>query len=639
MPWDWPAPLRLGPAHSGAVNAVAGVRLEDGRTLLVSAGADGSVVLWPLLRNGQVAGEPELGPRVRATSLVDNEDPATDALGRGVLAAHLLGLVAELVTKQGAGTAVVHIDGRWGAGKSSLVGLLMHRMSSPGQPTGTGAADGPPEGAELLAEPVVIRYDAWRESAVAPEWWSLARAVNAEVRSARALATRAVMTVTGALTRALRSRPVLAAALLLAVLLVGKARGIWPGDAEGLSRTLTAVASVAAVGLALGRLLFWSSPAFGWLHQRANDNPLGEIAAVVASLRRWSPRQVRGHRVADTLLGLSATAICAWYWLAYLHRPEVRRETREVPHWLATHAVPLLAAVTAAVLVAGSWGLDRSGRRGTRPAPSAGSGHRDARPASSAESGRRGARPAAATGSGRAGGAARRERRSLWWRRLARAAMLVAASAAAYAGFSAAMPERTGSGLPPGWLGTLASSHPLAWFVGALATVVTAYAVWTAGWLRRQPPPRQAGRQRLRHAQRPEPAPEPSRRPGHHGARRDHVRAVPHPRRRVTLRAHPAPAHADPDPPGPASPRFRPDVQQLLRYHQQNPVDIAAVARCFGRDYPPATAFTPEPPSSNGQVSPPHTVVNIGTANMSPADERASANPRPEGPSSTPGHG
>jgi hypothetical protein len=336
--------------HTGWVRAVGSARLEDGRTLIVSGGGDWSLILWPLRPNGQIAGEPMLAPRVRALSLVDDETDETfrDRLNRGVLAAHLKGLLIQLTTKQRAGTAVVHIDGKWGAGKTTLVNLLIDQLGSPQQSTIEPTR-------QRLTDPVVVRYDAWRESTVAPEWWSLARSINMAVRSQRAPATRVVMTVTGAITRTARSRPVLVAGAVLVTMLMAWVSGAWKGDIGTVGKILTTAATLATLGLVLGRVLFWASPAFGRLHQRADDNPLGEIAATVASLRRWSPRGSWGHRVADTLFALTVSATITAYLSVVLRDPTIQPSPLAELRWSGVHAIGLGAVAIAALLVVGCW--------------------------------------------------------------------------------------------------------------------------------------------------------------------------------------------------------------------------------------------------------------------------------------------
>jgi KAP family P-loop domain/WD domain, G-beta repeat len=176
--WDWSAPLRIGPAHTGevwsvatatlpdgqtliisgstdrtvrrwdattgqpvgdpltghtsAVWSVTTATLPDGRTLIISGSADWTLVLWPVRPTGQVVGEVTPPPVTEAVSRTDDmdDDSFRDILGRGVLAAHLEELLVRLTSRQRAGTAVVHIDGRWGSGKSRLVTLLERRLAS-----------------------------------------------------------------------------------------------------------------------------------------------------------------------------------------------------------------------------------------------------------------------------------------------------------------------------------------------------------------------------------------------------------------------------------------------------------------------------------------------------------------------------
>ena len=332
--------------HYGAARAIVPVTLPDSRIVIVSGGSDWSLIFWPLLPTGQIAGEPSPPLGTRGLSATDDTDDSafTDGLGRGVLAAHLEELLLQLTTKNKAGVAVIHIDGRWGSGKTRLMTLLERRLSM--NRAGT---------EEYLREPVLVTYDAWRESAVAPEWWSLATAINRSIRRERSLTARVVMTVSSAVIRAMHSVPLLFAALALAVILVARARGVWQGSIEGLGTVLTVLASVAALGLGLGRVLFWSAPAFGRLYLRSDDNPLGEIAAIVSALRRWSPRRGRATALADTIFAIGFIATTTW-------AGAVLRATH--PSWLSTsylvhqpfvRAEPLLVAAVFATIAWGSY--------------------------------------------------------------------------------------------------------------------------------------------------------------------------------------------------------------------------------------------------------------------------------------------
>ena len=345
--WDALTGQEVGepPAGTGDVRAATAVTMPDGRLLIVTGEQDGTITFWPLLTTGELVGEEAPSPGLDTVSLTDEtgDESFRDVLGRSILAAHMEALLTSLLGKQRAGTAVIHVDGRWGSGKSTLVRLLLRQMVRPVLP--------------ILRprKPVVVRYDAWRESAVAPEWWSLAIAINRAVRAERAAAVRAAMTVLSTVNRVIRSIPVLIASALLATTIWARLAGVWTGDIQALGNILTVLTTVATLGLATGRVLFWSAPAFGRLHVRSEDNPLGEIAAVVASIRRWSPRDVRGQRAADTVFALGLVGALAWVVTVAARADAVRTDLADGRAWLVAHAQPAIGAALVALLVGGTW--------------------------------------------------------------------------------------------------------------------------------------------------------------------------------------------------------------------------------------------------------------------------------------------
>ncbi len=361
--WDATTGEHVGDAltgHTAPVRSVATASLSDGRKLIISAADDWSIVIWPVSADGQVAGEPAPGVGIQAVGRTDETDEAgfVDVLGRGVLAAHLEELLVVLASKNTAGTAVVHIDGRWGSGKSRLITLLEHRLRDehnliPGR----------------LDDPVLIHYDAWRESTVAPEWWSLATAIHRAVRDTRAISARLSMTLVSSVIRTVRSIPVLIAGAMLMALLFARRGGMWAGDFETLSKPLAAVTAIATLGLAVGRNLFWASPAFGRLYVRSDDNPLGQVATVVSALRRWSPRRVRGQRVVDSVLVVLWLAAGLWAVRVWTLSPNRQTDAAHLGAWITRHGQPTAAAGVAALIMAGASLGRRARARRTYPWP------------------------------------------------------------------------------------------------------------------------------------------------------------------------------------------------------------------------------------------------------------------------------
>jgi hypothetical protein len=238
----------------------------DGRVRLAFGGVDGSVTVAPVPWDSE--------PRVSAPAQVDSTR-VRDGLGRRVLAAHLGGLLNELAAADSESpSAVVHVDGPWGAGKSTLVRLLLDDEQ----------AHGPD-----WTPPLVVDYEAWRECAIAPEWWSLAAAIEREVRRSRSWAIRAFMHVWSVVVRTIRSPATLTAlAMALVGVLVSTFFSSW------WVQTVAAVAAVigglVGIGQVVGRTLFWHSAPFGRLHLHTEDNPLGQVADMIGWLRDWAPR-------------------------------------------------------------------------------------------------------------------------------------------------------------------------------------------------------------------------------------------------------------------------------------------------------------------------------------------------------------
>jgi WD40 repeat protein len=305
-------PIVVGP---GSLTAVVAVTLQDGRVALICGGTDGRLSCWDA-RTGKPIGRPDkvsdrgvfslatmpdvdgrarlaVGtdgsvtiapvtwdsqPHMSAPAQVDSTR-VRDGLGRRILAAHLGALLGELAADSDSTSAVVHIDGQWGAGKSTLVRLLLDDEQ----------AHGPD-----WTPPLVVDYEAWRECAIAPEWWSLATAIEKEVRRSRSWATRMLMHIWSVVVRTTRSPATLTAvAIALVAVLVS---AFFPSlRTQTVATVAVAVGSLVGIGQLVGRTLFWYSAPFGRLHLHTEDNPLGQVADMICWLRGWTPRVSPGR--------------------------------------------------------------------------------------------------------------------------------------------------------------------------------------------------------------------------------------------------------------------------------------------------------------------------------------------------------
>jgi KAP family P-loop domain/WD domain, G-beta repeat len=256
-------------ASEGGVVSLATVPNSEGGSRLAFGGTDGSVTVAP------VAWDLEL--RMSAPAQVDSTH-VQDVLGRRILAAHMGALLGELAAYSDSTSAVVHVDGQWGAGKSTLVRLLLE----------DDVAHGP-----AWTRPVVVDYEAWRECAIAPEWWSLAAAIKNGVLRSRSWAIRAVMPVWSAVMRTIRSPATL---ITLGVALGGGLLSrLLPSSWAQAGFAAAAVLGLVGFGQVLGRTLFWYSAPFGRLHLHTEDNPLGQVAHMVSWLRGWAPQVPAGQ--------------------------------------------------------------------------------------------------------------------------------------------------------------------------------------------------------------------------------------------------------------------------------------------------------------------------------------------------------
>jgi hypothetical protein len=346
-------------AHRGAVNDIQTYESATGDQWLLSVGDDGLLRNWLL---DQMLKPHSLG----IDDIFAGENTgAEDQLARSELVRHLVKRLDQLTTGDRSpsplagdmtGSGIIHLDGRWGAGKTTFVELVLR----------TGWQD--------EARPVIVRYDAWRQATIAPEWWSLASEVRRAVHGSRAAPTRWVMTAAGFLRRLVSSTSTWVA-LVTAAALVGAGRwlvsnpGI-PEQIDAVLELLTNITGVLAIVFVVTRSLFWAAPVLGRLHARTDDNPLGEISGIVGHLRRWSPREGVRQRLADWLLASSLlVSICLAVWW----KPLITAWQDSMDYWQAMPATTRDHAVKAVIALALAGGtlvllrlVSRLGESGTK---------------------------------------------------------------------------------------------------------------------------------------------------------------------------------------------------------------------------------------------------------------------------------
>ncbi|MGL5825374.1 MAG: P-loop NTPase fold protein, partial [Nocardioides sp.] len=339
--WDATTGEPIGIPLIGHADRVVSVAMGTvgGQEVIVSSGLDGDVTIWEA--SSRTGGLRRPDPRVTDLAVADIER-TQDQLRREVLAAYLDRLLDRVSrTDEERQRAVFHLDGSWGSGKSTLIELVLDPDLSGIQP--------PPR--RHISDPLVVRYDAWRESTVAPEWWSLATTLHREVRSTRSFPTQLLMSVVDISTRLARARSSLVAVAALGILALGRWMGWWT-SLEVAGDTLAVLIAVLAFGATAGRLLFWLSPVFGNLHSQSDDNPLAEIAAAVTRLRRWVPRCTGAQLIADTTLAAGLVLTVLWWANVVDDGSAVSPRLSTLGHGISSWLIPLTATGITVALAA-----------------------------------------------------------------------------------------------------------------------------------------------------------------------------------------------------------------------------------------------------------------------------------------------
>ncbi|MDP1848801.1 MAG: P-loop NTPase fold protein, partial [Solirubrobacteraceae bacterium] len=238
-----------------------------GREVVVMGGADGGVRLWDLPA-GSVGAPAAASPAADASGAHDRVDWVSDArakadlLQRRPLAQTLATRLNRLRAEEPGTSFLVHLDGRWGAGKSTVLDLLRD---------------------ELAEDWLVVEFDAWRQMRVGPPWWALLASLRHAIRDDLRWDSALRLRVREALHRGRRGGPLYAVALIALlglVLLLG-----FGVDLGGIDRTVSSIlvvlgglGTLIAGASALGRFLLWDSVAGAKVFEQSQRDPMDSVA-------------------------------------------------------------------------------------------------------------------------------------------------------------------------------------------------------------------------------------------------------------------------------------------------------------------------------------------------------------------------
>ncbi|MFD4636556.1 P-loop NTPase fold protein [Lentzea sp. NPDC058436] len=179
---------------------------------------------------------------------------------------------------------LVHLDGSWGSGKSSLLMLLA---------------------AHLLKEPpfVIVWFDAWQQSRVSPPWWALLTELRQHLLADRNPFERAWLRFRGMCARMrVSGAPYAVALIVLLVLSSGVGYATWwlasrftptAGDLVKLFAPMSVmVAFLWAGSRVAARAFLWASAGGARLFEQSNPNPMTRVASHFDWLLKRSKKPV-----------------------------------------------------------------------------------------------------------------------------------------------------------------------------------------------------------------------------------------------------------------------------------------------------------------------------------------------------------
>lgn len=211
--------------------------------------------------------------------LVSNAVAKKDLLNREGLADGLAERLNRAHESEERSSLLIHLDGPWGAGKSTFLRFLRQRLEySPKEEPGSSP------------KWVVIEFDAWRQSRLGPSWWALLAALRNGVKDSQGWSGRAAFRIVEALKRIRLAGPAYLMALTLLLSITVLIAIFWFRPSNLRSESVRAfLGSVAAIGttvgvlwvavLAAGRFLFWDSPRGARVFEQSNTNPMEDLAA------------------------------------------------------------------------------------------------------------------------------------------------------------------------------------------------------------------------------------------------------------------------------------------------------------------------------------------------------------------------
>ncbi|NKE60025.1 AAA family ATPase [Lentzea sp. PSKA42] len=195
---------------------------------------------------------------------------STDLLRRDSLARVLNSRLRDAKEGHPHTSLLVHLDGTWGSGKSSVLLLLAKELE-----------EQPPF--------LVVWFDAWQQSRVSPPWWALLTTLRQHVLADRGRFSRAWLRFREMWARMrVSGAPYTVALILLLILSAGVGYATWwlankftPTTSDLIKLFTPAIAMVSflwAGSRVAARAFLWASAGGARLFEQSNSNPMTRIA-------------------------------------------------------------------------------------------------------------------------------------------------------------------------------------------------------------------------------------------------------------------------------------------------------------------------------------------------------------------------
>jgi hypothetical protein len=235
--------------HTGTVRGVAIGTLE-GHSVIVSGGDDGTIRIW-----GDVTAD--------HVEWLSDSPADRDLLVRRPLARSIATRLRRMNDDEPGTSFLVHIDGPWGTGKSTLLRFLQK---------------------ELEPDFTPVHFNAWSEAGVGPAWWALLTSLRTAVGKQRRWPGRMWLRIRESFARLRRVGAPFVLAFIGLLLVAGliwwfvnpsftKAQDIFK-SAAGI---LAMIGTVGAGALVASRFLLWDSARGAKLFEQHNTNPMLEV--------------------------------------------------------------------------------------------------------------------------------------------------------------------------------------------------------------------------------------------------------------------------------------------------------------------------------------------------------------------------